>query len=133
LGIAVRELEASVVFIDAALNHMPPAKAGESINSPSFVRAALSPLKRLAQELDLVVLFSMHPPKGRSSNFRDLVQASQAFSAVPRVGLLFAYHPADDDEDAGDRRRVLIRGKGNIGPDPGALEFRVVGRSYAHG
>jgi hypothetical protein len=122
---------ARVVFIDAALDHMPPPRQGESINSPTFVRRALGPLKRLVRDSDLVGLFSMHPPKARSADFRDLVQASQAFAAIPRVGLLFAYHP-DDPDDGTDRRRVLLRGKGNMGRDPGALEFRIGESPYEH-
>ncbi len=128
---AVAETSARLVFIDSALDHMPPPQSGESINSPTFVRQALGPLKGMARELDLVGLFSMHPPKAKSADFRDLVQSSQAFSAIPRIGLLFAYHP-DDDADDSDRRRVLIRGKGNLGPDPGSIEFRVAGREHMH-
>ena len=74
----------------------------------------------------------MHPPKAKSADFRDLVQAGQAFSAIPRVGLLFAWHPDDAELSEDQRRRVLIRGKGNIGRNPGALEFRVVGKEYEH-
>jgi hypothetical protein len=131
LRAAITETGARTVFIDAALDHMPPPTAGESINSPSFVRHALGPLKQAVRDLDLVCLFSMHPPKARSADFRDLVQASQAFSAIPRVGLLLAYHP-DDGPECDTRRRVLIRGKGNLGRDPGALEFRIAARIYRH-
>jgi AAA domain len=131
LEAAVLEVGAQAIFVDAALDHMPAPRAGESINSPTFVRQAFAPLRRLTRERELVTDFSMHPPKARSGDFRDLVQASQAFSAMPRIGLLFAYHP-DDAEDDAQRRRVLIRGKGNLGRDPGALEFRVVGRLYKH-
>jgi hypothetical protein len=128
---ALRETAALFVWIDAALDHMPPPKQGESINSPTYVRQALGPLKRLVRELGVVCAFGLHPPKARSGNFRDLVQASQALSAIPRVGWLFDYHPDDDSEDP-DRRRVLIRGKGNLGRDPGAIEFRVTGRPFTH-
>ena len=128
---AITGFDASVVLVDAALAHMPPPRAGESINSPTFVRQAFAPLRGLTRDRDLVTQFSLHPPKAQSTNFRDLVQASQAFSAIPRVGLLFSYHP-DDDADDPDRRRVVLRGKGNLGRDPGALEFRIVGRSYEH-
>jgi Bifunctional DNA primase/polymerase, N-terminal/AAA domain/Primase C terminal 1 (PriCT-1) len=123
---------ARLLFVDALLDHMPDPKSGESINSPTFVRAALSPLKRLARRQDMAALYSMHPPKGRSVDFRDMVQASQAFAAVPRTGLLFAYHPDDHDKPEQERRRVLLRGKGNIGRDPGALEFRIEGTPYRH-
>ena len=131
LRAAVAATSAKAVFIDAALDHMPAPSAGESINSPTFVRQALGPLRQAARELEFAGAFSMHPPKTRSAEFRDLVQASQAFSAIPRVGLLLAHHP-DDTHDDPYRRRVLIRGKGNLGRDPGALEFKVVGRAYKH-
>jgi hypothetical protein len=110
---------------------MPPPKGGESINSPTYVRQAMGPLKRLVRELEIVGQFGLHPPKARSGDFRDLVQASQAFSAIPRIGLLYAYHPDDDAEDP-DRRRVVIRGKGNLGRDPGALTFRITATAFTH-
>jgi AAA domain len=122
---------AKLVLFDALLDHMPAASGGENINSPTYVRGALGPLKQLVQELGIVGIISMHPPKARGTSYRDLVQASQAFSAIPRLGLYFGWHP-DDAEDDPDRRRVLVRGKGNIGRNPGALEFRVVGRDLLH-
>jgi len=128
---ALEETDARFVHVDALLDHMPPPKGGESINSPTFVRQALGPMKRLVRELEIVLEFCLHPPKARSGDFRDLVQASQAFGAIPRVGLLFSYHPDDAAEDP-DRRRVVLRGKGNLGEDPGALEFRVGSKSYTH-
>jgi hypothetical protein len=128
---AVDAAAARIVFIDAALDHMPPASGGESLSQPAFVRTALTPLKRFVRERDLIALYSMHPPKTKSADFRDMVQLSQAFSAIPRVGLLFAYHPNDQADDP-DRRRVLLRGKGNLGRDPGALEFKVSERPYEH-
>lgn len=128
---AVEETGARVVFLDAVLDHLPSPERGESTSSPTWVRRALAPLKYLVRDLDLVAGYSMHPPKALSGDFRDLVQLSQAFSAVPRVGLLYAYHP-DDQADDPDRRRVLIRGKGNLGRDPGAIEFRIAARPYRH-
>jgi hypothetical protein len=128
---AIAETGAKFVHVDALLDHMPPPRAGESINSPTFVRQAVGPLKRLVRELQIVAAFGLHPPKARSADFRDLVQASQAFSAIPRVGLLFAYHPDDDVEDE-NRRRVVVRGKGNLGKDPGALQFCIGGRPLKH-
>jgi hypothetical protein len=131
LEAAIQKTAAQVVFFDAILDHLPAPGAGESVNSPTWVRRALAPLKQLARSLDIVATYSMHPPKAKSADFRDLVQLSQAFSAVPRVGMLYAYHPQDEPDDP-DRRRVLIRGKGNIGRDPGALEFRIAARPYRH-
>jgi hypothetical protein len=110
---------------------MPEPKGGESVNSPTFVRTAFDPLKRMTRDLGVVGPLSMHPPKAKGVSFRDLVQASQAFSAIPRVGLYVAYHP-DDDQDDPACRRVLVRGKGNIGRNPGALEFRISETPYMH-
>jgi AAA domain len=129
---AVHETSARFVYIDAALDHMPAPRGSESVNSPTFVRSALAPFKRMVRDLDLVGEFSMHPPKAYSADFRGCVQASQAFVAVARVGLLFAYHPDDRELPEEERRRVLIRGMGNIGRNPGALEFRVAGREHKH-
>jgi DNA polymerase I-like protein with 3'-5' exonuclease and polymerase domains len=128
---AVTECAANIIIFDALLDHFPPARAGETANQPTFVREALYPLKLLVRELDAAAVMSLHPPKSRAAAFRDLVQMSQAFTAIPRVGLLFACHP-DDDDSSPDYRRVVLRGKGNIGRDPGALEFRVVGKPFTH-
>jgi hypothetical protein len=84
---AVKETGAKLVVIDALLDHFPPTSGGESINNPTTVRAALAPLKQLVQELEITGIISLHPPKSRGVAFRDLVQASQAFSAIPRLGL----------------------------------------------
>lgn len=131
MRLAMKSTGARVLFIDAALDHMPDPKAGESVNSPTFVRATFDLLRRMTRELDSVGLFSMHPPKAKGVSFRDLVQASQALSAIPRVGLYIAYHP-DDDEDDPACRRIVLRGKGNIGRNPGALEFRIGETPYVH-
>ena len=129
---AITGTHAQLVMLDALLDHMPPARGGENINSPTFVRDALYPLKNLVRVLEIVALFSLHPPKSKGTAYRDLVQASQAFSAIPRLGLYFAWHPDDEELPDHERRRVLIRGKGNIGRNPGALEFKVAGRNYLH-
>lgn len=128
---AVRASGAKLVVIDALLEHLPPASGGENINSAQYVRAALTPLRRLAEELGIAIIFSLHPPKARGHAFRDFVQGSQAFSAIARSGLLFGWHP-DDAEDDPLRRRVLIRGKGNHERIPPAITFRVVGKEYRH-
>jgi AAA domain-containing protein len=128
---AITTTDSKLVVFDALLDHMPPAAAGETINSPTFVRGALGPLQHLVRELEIVAIVSLHPPKSRGFAFRDFVQGSQAFSAISRFGLLFAWHPDDADDDP-QRRRVIVRGKGNLGRDPGALEFTVIGREHEH-
>ena len=124
-----------LLLIDAVLEHMPEPKGGENINSPTFVRRAIAPFVSLLREVDAAGVISMHPPKGVSagSEFRDLVQSSQAWTAVSRLGLLVTWHPEDLElADEEQRRRVVLRGMGNIGRNPGALEFRIVGRAYRY-
>ena len=123
--------EASFVFFDALLDHLPPARSGEGASQPAFVREALFPLKLLIRTRAMAGLMSLHPSKTKGTQFRDLVQLSQAFTAIPRIGLLFDVHPDDDRSDP-SHRRVLLRGKGNIGRDAGALEFKVKGVDYFH-
>lgn len=131
LAAAVEEITAGIIYIDSALDHMPPPRGRESINSPTYARDALGPLRALVRHQGVAAAFSLHPPKARGTSYREMVQASQAFSAIPRVGWLLAYHPDDDPSDP-DRRPVLIRGKGNLGANPGTLSFRVGVRRYRH-
>jgi AAA domain-containing protein len=128
---AILETNAKLVVFDSLLDQMPPPVGGENINSATFVRSALMPLKDLVRELDIVAVVSLHPPKARASAYRDLVQGSQAFTALTRFGLLFGWHP-DDAEDDPMRRRVVLRGKGNRGRNPGAIEFNIIGEELCH-
>jgi hypothetical protein len=50
IGAALDGTSAVLVFIDAAMEHMPPARGGENVNSPTFVRGAMGPLARLSRE-----------------------------------------------------------------------------------
>ena len=122
---ALAETDAVLVVFDALLDHLPAARAGENVNQPTYVRGALGPLRTIVRERGIAGVFGLHPPKGPRLDFRDLVQASQAFTAIVRTGLLIAWHPEDDALPEHDRRRVLLRGKGNIGRNPGALAFRI--------
>ena len=115
----------ALVLIDAILDHLPASSAGGGIRNPAFVRTSLDPLKRMARELNVCVPLGMHPPKGVRVEYRDMVQESQAFTAVARTGLLIAWHPEDEQLPEDDRRRVLLRGKGNYGRNPGGISFHI--------
>jgi putative DNA primase/helicase len=128
---AVTDTGARLVLIDAVLEHVPDAKGGENASSATFVRRAMWPLRGLLRAQGVAGVVSLHPPKGRPGpEFRDMVQTSQAWTAVSRLGLLVAWHPDDREFPEDDRRRVVVRGAGNVGRNPGSLEFRVVGRTY---
>jgi hypothetical protein len=114
-----------VVVFDALLDNL-----GVSDDfKPREVRAALRPLRRLAGELDVAAVGSLHPRKGRTVSFRDLISGSHQFNAVSRSSLLLAQHP-DDPNDI-ERRRVLLRGKGNLSLAPMPLEFRLASCTFA--
>lgn len=81
-------------------------------------RDKLAPLRMVARETSTAMLASMHPNK-RGGSFRDRISGTAAFNALSRSSLLVAPHP---DEEG---RRVVVRGKGNYGPDPQAFEFRI--------
>ena len=86
------------------------------------IRERLRPLRRVARELDVLMLGALHPNKGQRSSFRDLVSGSHAFNALSRSSLLLAQHPEDEN------RRVLVRGKGNLSAPPPSFEFTIEGR-----
>lgn len=122
-GVRLRELvragEYRLVYIDALLDVL-----GLDVDDwrSKAVRDALRPLRRMARDLDVAALGSLHPNKGQRGSFRDLVSGSHAFNASSRSSLLLAEHP--DDEG----RRVLVRGKGNLSAPPPSFEFRIEGR-----
>ena len=80
------------------------------------VRQALRPARELARDLDIAITGSLHPNK-RGNTFRQLMSGTTAFNEVSRSSLLLALHPEDED------RRVVVRGKGNLCPEPAAFEF----------
>jgi hypothetical protein len=124
---AIERTDAKLVFVDSVLEVMPEPKGGESLSSPMFVRRSLRPLAELLRERQVAGLVSTHPPKAKGSTFADMVISSAAFVHVTRVGMLFAWHPADLELPDQERRRVLMRppGGSNIGRDPGTYEFTV--------
>jgi len=119
IGDLVRERGYRIVILDALLDTL----AGDVDDWRSkAVRGALRPMRRMARDLDICILGSLHPNKGARSSFRDLISGTHAFNASSRSSLLLAQHP--DDED----RRVLVRGKGNLAATPPSFEFALEGR-----
>lgn len=83
-------------------------------------RRALQPLVDLAANLNAALLGITHFSKGgQGSDPAQRVLGSVAFTAVARVVLVAAKVKGDDGED----RRILARGKSNIGPDDGGYTY----------
>lgn len=99
------------------------AVAGDS-HKNTEVRRALQPLVDLGARLGAAVLGISHFSKGGAgSDPASRVVGSIAFTAVARVVLVAAKVKGEDDESAD--RRILARGKSNIGPDDGGYEYTI--------
>lgn len=86
------------------------------------VRRALQPLVDLASRLSASLLGISHFSKGGAgSDPASRVVGSVAFTAVARVVLVAAKVKSENGED----RRILARGKSNIGPDNGGFEYLI--------
>lgn len=97
------------------------AVAGDS-HKNTEVRRALQPLVDLGARLGAAVLGISHFSKGGAgSDPASRVVGSIAFTAVARVVLVAAKVKGDDGED----KRILARGKSNIGPDDGGFEYSI--------
>ncbi len=130
---AIDGTDTPLVFVDALMSHMPDARGGENTRSPTFVRAALQPFADLCKTRKVTGLFGLHPRKAGGDTFADVVQESGVFTQLPRLGLLFGYHPDDLELPQDQQRRVILRGKGNVGRNPGALSFRIAERFLDYG
>lgn len=84
------------------------------------VRRGLQPLVDLGQRLNAAILGISHFSKGGQGNDpAQRVVGSIAFTAIARIVLVAAKVKSED----GFERKVLARGKSNIGPDDGGFEF----------
>src|SRR5262249_39819170 len=94
LAAIVREYEIRLVFLDQLSDNVG---AGTNDWHPKQLRGALAPARHLARELDCAVLGCLHPRKGASTSFREIVSGSHQYNAVSRSSLLLAEHPEVED------------------------------------
>jgi hypothetical protein len=107
LGRLAEELGARLVVIDPLV----AAMSGQiDSHRDQSVRRAEAPLAKMAEELDLAILATMHFNKAASTDSVTRISGSTAFYNASRSVLLFGRHP-DDVEDG--PRRVLIQDKTN--------------------
>lgn len=124
-SVDMRALEAEAFKVgDVKLLIVDPivsAVSGDS-HKNTEVRRALQPLVELGHNLDAAVIGISHFSKGgQGSDPAQRVVGSIAFTAVARVVLVAAKVRSQD----GEERKVLARGKSNIGPDDGGFEFEL--------
>jgi putative DNA primase/helicase len=85
-------------------------------------RRSLQPLVDMAARMNTALLGITHLSKGgQGSDPAQRVLGSVAFTAVARVVLVAAKVRSEDGQD----RRILARGKSNIGPDDGGYEYHL--------
>lgn len=97
------------------------AVAGDSHNNTE-VRRGLQPLVDMGANINAAMLGITHLSKGgQGSDPAQRVIGSIAFTAVARVVMLAAKVKGEEGED----RRLLVRGKSNIGPDDGGFEYHL--------
>jgi len=107
----------SLIVIDP----VSTAVSGDS-HKNTEVRRGLQPLVDLAASINAALLGITHLSKGgQGSDPAQRVIGSIAFTAVARVVMLAARVKAD----AGDDKRILARGKSNLGPDNGGFEYHL--------
>lgn len=91
------------------------------------VRAALIPLKRLAEDTGWVVIIVMHVNRRTTFDALDKAMGSSAFTGVTRLTLMITQHPDDVEKELGDRRRMLATVKNNLGRAARSLVFSIRG------
>jgi hypothetical protein len=110
----ITEHGVKLVFFDALLDNIGYTDSWKQ----EQVRRAFAPLRSVVTKTQSSCLFSVHPNK-RTGSFRDRINGSPAFNALPRSGLLVAKHPTDPD------RVVAVQAKRNYNAEPAAFEFRI--------
>jgi hypothetical protein len=115
LTAAVDDTGAKLVYLDSLMDNL-----GEGVNdwNAKQLRAALRPAKRLAKDLGIAVLATLHTNKG-GGNARDLTPGSHQYGAVAR-GSIFLF---EDPDEPG--RTLLVHEKSNHAKRPNALTFEI--------
>ena len=115
LAAAERIGNVRMVMVDPIVNVV----TGDS-HKNTEVRRALQPLVDLAASMNAALVGITHFSKGgQGADPAQRVIGSVAFTAVARVVLVAAKVQGAD----GEERRILARGKSNIGPDDGGLTY----------
>jgi putative DNA primase/helicase len=107
----------SLLIVDPVVS----AVAGDS-HKNAEVRRDLQPIVDLASRLGAAAIGITHLSKGGAGGDpATRVIGSIAFTAVARVVLVAAKVKGEEGQD----RRILARGKSNIGPDNGGFEYHI--------
>jgi len=115
--LASRIRDVRLIIVDPVVS----AVTGDS-HKNTEVRRALQPLVDLASTIGAALVGISHFSKGgQGQDPASRVVGSIAFTAVARVVLVAAKVKNQEGQD----RRILARGKSNIGPDDGGFEYAI--------
>jgi len=115
--LASRIRDVRLIIVDPVVS----AVTGDS-HKNTEVRRALQPLVDLASTIGAALVGISHLSKGgQGQDPASRVVGSIAFTAVARVVLVAAKVKNQEGQD----RRILARGKSNIGPDDGGFEYAI--------
>ena len=115
IATAIREIgDCRLVTIDPISSYL----GGTDSHKNADVRAVLSPLAKMAEELDVAVVCVSHLRKGEGSAIHRTM-GSMAFVAAARAAFAVVRDPDDD------RRRLFLPIKNNLGNDSTGLAFEL--------
>ena len=111
---------ASLAVIDVLDSYM----GGTDTHRNAAVRGVLAPIKDFAARRRIAVLGLTHFSKDQSNRSPVLrFTGSIGFIGQARAGWVVTPELNEDDEPTG--RKLLVRAKGNLAPDPGGLVYRI--------
>ena len=121
LEVMVHEIGgASFVMIDVIDSYM----GGTDTHRNAAVRGILAPIKDFAARRKVAVLGLTHFSKDQSNKSPVLrFTGSIGFIGQARAGWVVTPELDENDEPTG--RKLLVRAKGNLAPDPGGLAYRI--------
>ena len=111
---------ASLIIIDVIDSYMGKTDTHRN----AAVRGVLAPIKDLAARRRVAVLGLTHFSKDQSNRSPVLrFTGSIGFIGQARAGWVIT--PEVDDEGEPTGRKLMVRAKGNLAPDPGGLAYRI--------
>lgn len=115
-----RGRDVKLIIIDPISAYVGGKSKGDSFKN-SEMRALLTPLAGFAEKRKVAVICISHFNKGGNSHALYRVTDSLAFTAACRTTWLTA-----DEQNEGEAtgRKLFLKGKNNIAPDPGGLAYK---------
>jgi hypothetical protein len=114
----IEAVDAKGLYIDPVIAHID-----DKIDShhPQKIQKVLSALRRLAEERELAIVGIVHLNRRECADVLKRIASSHRFGAAARAVLL----AGTDPHGADDHDKLLVHGKGNLGPRMPGLRYRI--------